>query len=393
MATIKFVQAQKFVLAGSGASIGDTTITLQSMTGIDGALITTSDIGIKAYGTLEPGNGAQEEQVSFTGVTQNANGTATLTGVNTVLFTFPYTETSGLVKTHAGATTFILSNDAGFYGQILNYIDTAIVSGGVPATTTVLGLNKMSVAPVSPGSPIAVGDNDPRLSTVAQNNYLASIVNTAIPYAVASGTSTAYTASVASAISTLSSGTYLNFLVPATNATGVTLNVNSLGAKPLKKRFNVALASGDLTTGQIVSAIYDGTNFQLTVPTVNNPGFVNGQLGHDVSSNTTDTLAHGLGTTPRFVKATIMFGLSTGFSVTCLSYVGSSQASVSLGGGLGTSSAVHNGADGVVTGTGDTGSNYTTAGLSAPDATNIYITWSKTGSPAGTAYIMWEAYA
>jgi hypothetical protein len=146
MATIKFIQAQKFSLAGSGASIGDTTLTLQSMVGIDGSLITTTDLGVKAFATMEPGNGSQEEQISFTGVTQNSNGTATLTGVKSVLFTSPYTETSGITKTHAGSTTVILSNDAGFYGQILDYIDTAIVSGGVPATTSVTGLTRISVA-------------------------------------------------------------------------------------------------------------------------------------------------------------------------------------------------------------------------------------------------------
>lgn len=34
-----------------------------------------------------------------------------------------------------------------------------------PATTTVLGAVKMSVAPVDPASPVAVGDNDPRITT------------------------------------------------------------------------------------------------------------------------------------------------------------------------------------------------------------------------------------
>lgn len=178
MATVKFIQAQKFSLAGSGASIGDTTLLLQSFAGINGTLLTTTDLGVRAFGTIEPGNGSQEEQISFTGVTQNSNGTATLTGVSTVLFVSPYTATSGIGKTHAGASTFILSNDAGFYGQILDYIDTAIVSGGVPATTTVLGLNKISVAPVSPASPIAVGDNDPRIPTAGQAQALVGTAGT-----------------------------------------------------------------------------------------------------------------------------------------------------------------------------------------------------------------------
>lgn len=47
------------------------------------------------------------------------------------------------------------------------YVDAAIVSGAVPATTSVLGISKLSVAPVSAFSPVVVGDNDPRiLSTV-----------------------------------------------------------------------------------------------------------------------------------------------------------------------------------------------------------------------------------
>lgn len=181
MATIKFIQAQKFSLAGSGTSIGDTTIILQSMVGIDGSNIVTADLGVLAFGTLEPGNGSQEEAISFTGVTQNANGTATLTGVKTVLFKSPYTGTSGLAKTHAGASTFILSNDAGFYGQILDYIDTAIVSGGVPSTTTVLGLVKMSTTPASANSPIAVGDNDVRVPTANPTSLFLSLNASAAP--------------------------------------------------------------------------------------------------------------------------------------------------------------------------------------------------------------------
>lgn len=175
MATLKFVQAQKFSLAGSGASIGDTTITLQSMVGIDGDLITTTDIGVKGFGTLEPGNGTQEESITFTGITQNSNGTATLTGVKSALFVSPYTETSGLSKTHAGATTFILSNEAAFYGAILDYVDNALISGGIPATNLVQGITKLSVAAVSGANPIAVGDNDPRLPTSAQSTYLSQV--------------------------------------------------------------------------------------------------------------------------------------------------------------------------------------------------------------------------
>jgi hypothetical protein len=209
---------------------------------------------------MEPGNGSQEEQISFTGVTQNSNGTATLTGVKSVLFTSPYTETSGITKTHAGSTTVILSNDAGFYGQILDYIDTAIVSGGVPATTSVTGLTRISVAAASAATPISVGDNDPRMQ------YVAAIRNTGISYAIATGTATALTATLGTSISTLASGSFLNILVPTTNASGVTLNVNGLGAKTIRKSFSTSLASGEMVGGQVASLVYNGTSFQLISP-------------------------------------------------------------------------------------------------------------------------------
>jgi hypothetical protein len=132
-----------------------------------------TEFGTEGYGTIEPGNNTLEEQISFSGITQNSNGTATLTGVKTVLFVTPFTESSGLAKTHAGSTTFTISNDAGFYNAIKGYIDTASIAGAVPATTIVNGIGHISVAPVDPANPIFVGDNDPRIPTQAENDALA----------------------------------------------------------------------------------------------------------------------------------------------------------------------------------------------------------------------------
>jgi len=306
MAVLQFIQAQKFVLAGSGSSIGDTTILLQSFKGIDSTNIVTADLGTVAFGTLEPGNGSQEEAISFTGVTQNSNGTATLTGVKSCLFKSPYTQTSGLTKTHAGASTFILSNDAAFYDNIITYVNSSLSSGAVPASTSVNGIVTMSVTPASAATPIVVGTNDPRVLTQTEKNYVASVVNTSIPYAVATGTTLAYTATLASSVSSLASGTYINFLAPITNASGVTLNINSLGAKTIKKNVTNVLASGDITVGQVTSVVYDGTSFQLTSPvsrTLSNTS--SGQTTYNMATSSgTQTIAHGLGVAPRLVKIT-----------------------------------------------------------------------------------------
>lgn len=115
--SFKPAQLDPFALSGAGAVAGATSLVLKSFQTIDGVNLAMSDFGSVGYITLEPGNGELEEQASFSGVTQNSNGTATLTGIKTVLFLSPYTETSGLAKTHAGSTPVVVSNTAGFYGQ------------------------------------------------------------------------------------------------------------------------------------------------------------------------------------------------------------------------------------------------------------------------------------
>lgn len=126
----KFAQLQTFYLAGGGASIGDTSITLQSMLSIDGGTLSmSSDFGTSGFGTLEAGNGNLEEQLVFTGLTNNSNGTVTLTGISNVSFLFPYTQTPGLLKTHAGSATFIISNTSGFYNELTSTADDEVITG------------------------------------------------------------------------------------------------------------------------------------------------------------------------------------------------------------------------------------------------------------------------
>lgn len=124
-----------------------------------------ANFGSIGFGTLEPGNGTQEEQICFTGITQNTNGTAVLTGVSNVLFMAPYTQTPGLAKTHPGSTTFVISNTAGFYDKLTSKSDDETVTGNwtFQGTTIVpdpVGLteaaNKEYVLSVVSGGPITV---------------------------------------------------------------------------------------------------------------------------------------------------------------------------------------------------------------------------------------------
>lgn len=212
----KYLQAQAFTLAGAGITLGATSITLTSMLQIDGITpVVMTNFGNKGFATIEPGNGTREEQIAFTGITQNANGTATLTGVVNVLFASPYTETSGTALSHPGGAVLVISNTSGFYNRFANtqddetvvglwnfpngantptlgvsyvapttdlqvvpkkYVDDIAIAGSPLATNSVDGITKLSVVAVSPTDPIAVGDNDTRVPPVDTSTMTAGQV-------------------------------------------------------------------------------------------------------------------------------------------------------------------------------------------------------------------------
>jgi hypothetical protein len=58
-------------------------------------------------------------------------------------------------------------------------------------------------------------------------------------------------------------GQIYTFLANHTNAGACTLNVDGQGAKTITKDATVALSANDILTGQVVSVLYDGVNFQL----------------------------------------------------------------------------------------------------------------------------------
>lgn len=117
----QYVAGQNFYLSGNGVAASDTTITLKSFKFPNSDdLITMSDFGSIGYGTLEPGT-SRREFFSFTGVTQNANGSATLTGVTKGLdAAAPYTEVAALKKGHGGGTLVRIANTPQFYNKFAN---------------------------------------------------------------------------------------------------------------------------------------------------------------------------------------------------------------------------------------------------------------------------------
>lgn len=103
---------------------------LQSFYAIDGVTpLTMSNFGILGYGTNQPAEGTQEEQISWSGVINNADGSAQLTGIESVLDIYPYTASTGFSQNHGWGTNFVVSNTAGFYNTFANKENDGTITG------------------------------------------------------------------------------------------------------------------------------------------------------------------------------------------------------------------------------------------------------------------------
>lgn len=300
----KYVQVQPFSLAGGGAIAGATSVILKSFQTIDGVNLAMTDFGALGFGTIEPGNGTQEEQISFTGVTQNTNGTATLTGVSHVLFVSPYTASSGTTKTHAGSTSFVISNTAGFYDRLLAKADDETITGkfvfpnddvsnaGIATDTdtaiatafvTLGQLSRQAISGASNASTTVKGivqlptqaQVDAKTATGSTSALLALTPDkqrsTLLSDGVAdTGAADAYVITPSPAISAYAAYQVFTFVAAHTNTTTSTIAVNGLTTKTIKKKDGATnLIAGDIVAGQLVQIEYDGTNFQMLTPSSN----------------------------------------------------------------------------------------------------------------------------
>ncbi len=87
-----------------------------------------------------------------------------------------------------------------------------------------------------------------------------------VAYAADSVGTDAYAITLTPALTAYAVGQVFNFAPGTANTGAATLAINGLVAKTIKKDKNVDLSDGDLVTNQIVSVVYDGTNFQMLSP-------------------------------------------------------------------------------------------------------------------------------
>lgn len=174
----KLLQTKKTTLT-YGISDISTTIQLKNLLKLDGTAVSASDIGDILYGTFGPGT-SKEEIFSINGAnaTVETNGNVTITGIVRGLKEVSPYDTGGFATDHASGEVVIFGNNPQLYQDIYDYIDDAVVGGGVNASTTVKGISKLSVAPASPTDPIAVGTNDPRIPTTDFTEAMAGTLGT-----------------------------------------------------------------------------------------------------------------------------------------------------------------------------------------------------------------------
>lgn len=308
---------------------------------------------------------------------------------------------SGVVKTFI-TSPVVPTGGTGTQAANATDIANAVTGASGTATNLVNGTLKLSVAAASAPSPIAVGDNDPRMTPnntdiafgsgnkpVSQTGLQHSAEN----YATSTTGNDTYVVTLSPVPTSYTAGMTIRFKPDTANTGAATLNVNGLGAKSILRNDASALVDGDIAANAVIQVVYDGTQFLLQSPYSALPKYTSGTSSKNASdASTTQNIAHGLGRIPKYIKihaVAVLSATSPANAFAIATYNGTTQSSLSVY-ETGTSSyqALPNFVLNMATGGGQTQSGVVTF-----DSTNIIITWTKAGSPTGSYTIIWEAFA
>lgn len=237
---------------------------------LDGVKLTMTDFGTTGYMTVDPKVSGYEEIISFTGLTDNGNNTATLTGLTRDLSSkSPYTG-AGTGKSHGSSAVVVFSNNP----QVMS------AYAAKANDETITGQWTFSVFPITPSTPLAttaaagfvqVATQAQLLaktalggtgaSLLAPPNLLPNVLTS--DYKADTGTANAYAIAPSPAITAYVTGQIFSFKALNANTTTSTLNVSALGAKTIKYPGGANLQANSIIAGQLVVVEYDGTNFQM----------------------------------------------------------------------------------------------------------------------------------
>ena len=158
----------------------------------------------------------------------------------------------------------------------------------------------------------------------------------------AAGTADAITFNLTPTLTAYTTGLTVRFLASGnTTVTNPTININAAGAKTVKDQDGNALAIGDIASGTVYEAVYDGTDFRIYVaPSQDLSTYVTGP-----ASSTDSAVALFDGTGGKTLKDGVVLGTSSGN----IPQVGTKSATETLAGLVEKSTSAEN-----VAGTDDT---------------------------------------
>jgi len=355
------VGTTQFTLAGAGITSSETTIQLTSFLLPDRVTpITMSMIGSIGYGVLEPSSPSKIENITFTGITQNANGTAILTGVSRgISFYSPYAASTTLAKSHGGGQPFIISNSASFYGQqfaMLNnnqtltglntFTDPPIFTNA--ATSTLQGASIAYVNGIAFGSSIipaslgGTGNSTNPLNMLLVGNGGSAITATSSPtVAYVTATSTTATSTFAGNVNigkTLNASSFTNIIASSTQ---YIVNAGTINATS-----SIKINGASVLTSTVVprytyfgSGGSTGTNGYATTTTITIPAGVltaSSTISFDMSTSCNNGNGSNQDCTFYLKDGTGATIMSTGgcTTVTTATSVGNIRGLITFGGGL-----------------------------------------------------------
>jgi hypothetical protein len=178
----------------------------------------------------------------------------------------------GYTCTRASGTTFTISGDktADFTTyRAIKIADSVALYGFVvsssysaPNTTVTVQLLSGSLSTSMNGTTVSLGAITPSSQSIPKNLLYGLHV-----YAADAGANDTYAITVSPTPISLSAGMIFHFKANTANTGAASLNINSIGAITIKKNVSSDLDDNDILASQIVSVIYDGTNFQMLSPT------------------------------------------------------------------------------------------------------------------------------
>lgn len=199
----------------------------------------------------------------YTGATTVGTPSPLLDNGVTSTSTLSYNGSGGIASTNGGGFTSSGGSNAGILSLAGNTSNPSIPSNsfaflGPPSASFTKYAFQFPSGGFSAGQGIAVKAASSNINTVVP-------VWIDLPCSDTSSSATTYTCATGLSLSSLSAGMCFDFYAINQNNSGSsTLNIDSIGAKTLKKWQGTNLASGDLTASSSQKVCYDGTNLEVS---------------------------------------------------------------------------------------------------------------------------------